>query len=91
VTGGIENLLPEALFEERFYAVEEKHRGDGGVTTIKGLKKEEFCRWVCEERRNSADFAGFERYLVPILEEFVGEEVQRDSRSTGQQGSEATT
>jgi AAA domain, putative AbiEii toxin, Type IV TA system len=72
VPSGIENLLPEALFENRFYSVQEKPRADGGVTSIKSLKKEEFCRWICEERRNPTDFTAFGTHLVPILREFVG-------------------
>lgn len=73
VRGGVENLLPEALFEERFYDVQEKPRADGGGATIKTLRKEEFCRWVCEERKNPADFVAFETYVVPILEAFVSQ------------------
>jgi hypothetical protein len=75
VPSGIENLLPEHLFEDRFYSVQEKSRPDGGTITIKSLKKEEFCRWVCEERKNRDDFAAFETYLVPILREFIGQAV----------------
>jgi len=71
VPSGIENLLPETLFEDKFYLIQEKPRPDGGSTVIKSLKKEEFCRWVCEERKNAADFAAFETHLVPILREFV--------------------
>lgn len=72
VPSGIENLLPETLFEDRFYLIQEKPRPDGGSTVIKSLKKEEFCRWVCEERKSAADFTAFETHLVPILREFVG-------------------
>jgi hypothetical protein len=78
---GMENLLPEQLFEERFYLVQKKPRPDGGTTTIESLKKEEFCRWVCEDRKDRDDFAAFETYLVPILREFIGQAVtsSRDS------------
>jgi len=75
VPNGIENLLPESLFEERFYLVETTPLPDGGSKVIKRLKKVEFCRWVCEKRRDPADFAAFETYLVPILREFVGSAV----------------
>jgi hypothetical protein len=73
VPSGIENLLPEILFEERFYSVQQKPRPDGGTTTIKSLNKEDFCRWVCEERKNPVDFVAFGTHLVPILREFIGQ------------------
>lgn len=72
VPGGIENLLLESLFEERFYDVTERPQNDGGSTTIKKLRKEEFRRWVCEQRKDAADCAAFETLLVPILREFLG-------------------
>lgn len=75
VTSGIENLLPEVLFEERFYSKQEKPRPDGGSAVITTLNKEEFCRWVCEVRKETEDFSAFETYLVPILREFVGSDV----------------
>jgi hypothetical protein len=71
VPSGIENLLPEKLFEDRFYSTHEKPRPDGGSTVIKSLKKEEFCRWVCEQRKDPSDFVAFGTHLVPILREFV--------------------
>lgn len=83
VPSGIENLLPEALFEDRFYSVQEKPRPDGGVAIIKSLKKEEFCRWVCEKRRDPADFAVFETHLVPILREFLVGAVATTSEPRG--------
>jgi len=71
VPKGIENLLPETLFVDRFYPAKEVPGGDGGSTVTKCLKKVEFCKWVCEERKDAADFAAFETLLVPILREFV--------------------
>ena len=65
VTNGIENLFPEALFEDRFYP--ERPRNDGGF--IKELAKTKFCNWICEERKNPDDFAEFDS-IIQILEEF---------------------
>lgn len=79
VPSGIENLLPESLFEDRFYSVKEKPRPDGGIIITKSLKKEEFCQWVCEERKDPADFTAFETHLVPILREFIGSAVTATS------------
>lgn len=70
---GIENLLPESLFEERFYSVQKKPRPDGGLVTVESLDKQRFCDWVCKERRMPEDFVMFETLLVPILRHFVGE------------------
>lgn len=75
IPSGIENLLPETLFEDRFYSTQERARPDGGSVVTKTLKKCEFCRWVCEERRNRADFEAFKTHLIPILLEFAGSAV----------------
>lgn len=68
---GIENLLPVELFEDRFYEHAEKSRGDGGTVVIKSLKKDVFCKWVCDERRSVDDFQQFASLLVPIIREFA--------------------
>ena len=34
------------------------------------LRKKDFCDWICEERRNPADFEKFKE-VVEILREFV--------------------
>ncbi|EZQ12263.1 AAA family ATPase [Acinetobacter sp. Ver3] len=70
VLSGVENLLPESLFEINFYSKEVKETGDGGRTTIEKLKKQEFCDFVC----NSNDKEIFEKYrefIFPIIEEFL--------------------
>jgi hypothetical protein len=67
VTNGIENLFPANLFEDRFYH-KSPTKGDGGY--VMNLDKNEFCNWICEERKNANDFEKFDR-IVDILEEFI--------------------
>ena len=67
VTNGIENLFPANLFEDRFYH-KSSTKGDGGY--VMNLDKNEFCNWICEERKNANDFEKFDR-IVKILEEFI--------------------
>lgn len=67
---GIENLFPVALFENQFYD-EERKKGVHGRDKIEPkFKKKDFCEWICEERRNPADFEKFKE-VVQILKEFV--------------------
>ena len=63
---GIENLFPEALFQDAFYR--EMSLNDGGTT--KHLDKNKFCDRICEERKNPDDFVKFAD-IVKILKEFV--------------------
>ena len=63
---GIENLFPEALFDDDFYR--ERPRDDGG--TINHLDKNKLCDWICDERKNPDDFAKFAD-VVKIFKEFV--------------------
>ena len=67
---GIENLFPSDLFEERFYEEKPKKGIHGKSNMIPEFKKLEFCKWICEERRNPTDFEGFKK-VVKILKEFV--------------------
>ena len=64
---GIENCIPEILFEDRFYSSKPSSKGDGGTTTE--LNKKALCHWICEERKNPDDFAKFAD-IVEILEKF---------------------
>jgi hypothetical protein len=73
VPGGIENLLPDGLFEDRFYSEVTTQLIDGGLKSVKTLNKEMFCRYICEERKKRGDFAAFETYLVPLLREFISD------------------
>jgi energy-coupling factor transporter ATP-binding protein EcfA2 len=60
---GIENLLPEAVFEDRFYDRSEKITADQAI--IRKLRKMDLCRWLCETRR---DPAHFEKFHAPLEE-----------------------
>ena len=67
---GIENLFPVALFEDRFYDEEPKKGVHGRNKIEPKFKKNDFCAWICEERRNPADFEKFKE-VVEILREFL--------------------
>lgn len=71
VTKGIENLLPVELFEARFYHIRRKITEYGGETIISEFRKQEFCEWVCKQRREKNDFLQFEALVVPILRKFL--------------------
>lgn len=69
VVKGIENLLPPELFEDHFYDEQSKPTGYGRDSKIVKFRKAEFCDWVCNQRRDRADFLQFDTLLVPILRE----------------------
>ena len=62
---GIENLLPEEVFEDRFYKTECKLRG-ADEATIKKFKKVDLCKYLCEEKREPSDFENFRTVLETI-------------------------
>ncbi|CDX34230.1 conserved hypothetical protein [Mesorhizobium sp. SOD10] len=66
---GIENLLPETAFEDRFYETVTKRTAD--VTKISKLRKKELCEFLCDERKNPDDFAGF-RPVLEMLADALG-------------------
>jgi len=68
---GIENLLPPELFEERFYDKKTITGDYGEEKIISEFKKTQFCNWICEEKRNSSDFQGFQ-VVVEIIRQFLG-------------------
>jgi hypothetical protein len=69
---GIENLLPSILFESRFYN-EKITEGDyGEQKCIASFNKTAFCEWICNERKNKADFIYFDK-LVDIIKKFIAE------------------
>ena len=77
VKKGIENLLPTALFEPRFYPSKSIVTDYGERRTVEEFNKTTFCRWVCDERRRVEDFGGFSA-VVAILEEFVASTARAD-------------
>jgi hypothetical protein len=59
---GIENLLPENVFEDRFFREEKITSGsDNGM--IRKLRKIDLCNYLCTERREKADFMAFSGFL----------------------------
>ena len=73
VKKGIENLLPQSLFnptDRRFYSQVEKPGSYGEVTVVSEFGKRAFCNYICIERRERADFIGFEE-VIKALEGFA--------------------
>ena len=66
---GIENLFPSHLFKDCFYEEKPKKGIHGKSNVIHDFKKQEFCDWICDVRRDPADFAKFNS-VVEILREF---------------------
>jgi AAA domain, putative AbiEii toxin, Type IV TA system len=71
VTKGIENLFPSELFEEKFYQEKTTTKGYGDESIIREFRKPDFCKWICEERKEKNDFLQFEKLLIPILQKFI--------------------
>ena len=67
---GIENLFPSHLFKDCFYEEKLKKGIHGKSNVIPDFKKQEFCAWICEERRNPDDFEKFKE-VVDILKAFI--------------------
>ena len=66
VKGGIENLFPEHLFEDKFYSKKTKVGNYGEESTYSTFQKMDFCRWICNERENSSDFVNFKEVIEMI-------------------------
>jgi hypothetical protein len=66
---GIENLFPNELFEDRFYKKQIKEGKFGAKNTIIDFDKREFCKWLCEDRKNPEDFKAF-KAVIAILRDF---------------------
>lgn len=60
--GGVENLLPEAAMEDRFYNQTTTRNGTKTVT-IRDIRKVELCNYLCDEQRAPDTFAGFKPSL----------------------------
>jgi len=63
--GGVENLLPVAAFEDRFFEDHSFSRGDD-QGTIRRLDKVALCDFLCDKRRNPDDFAKFRPFLTTL-------------------------
>lgn len=76
VSKGIENLFPAELFEQRFYTKRTINKEYGEENIISEFRKQEFCEWICKQRRDCNDFRQFKELLVPILEEFLSTDTE---------------
>ena len=76
VCKGIENLFPEILFENRFYQKRPLKNGYGG--NFDEFDKPAFCNWICDDRKDSADFEKFDS-VIEILEEFSAAHQSNDT------------
>lgn len=61
---GIENLLPESVFEDRFYETHRKVTADQAI--IKKLQKVVLCKYLCEDVYDESMFERFQRPLEEI-------------------------
>lgn len=66
---GIENLLPNSVFEEKFYNEITKVDDYGAKSVITSLDKMKLCRYLCEEKRLKDDFDKFDS-VISLLDEF---------------------
>lgn len=62
---GIENLLPSAVFEDRFYSESSHQKGTKTIVTT-DLNKVQLCDYLCDEKRDPADFEKFRPELELI-------------------------
>lgn len=69
-TKGIENLLPDCVFREEFYSVNEKRDGYGGVTTIKSLNKMRLCKAICD---SSGSFFNDRHSILEKFSQIIGD------------------
>lgn len=67
---GIENLLPNVVFEDRFF-VDITHGSDKGH--IRELQKIKLCDYLCDEKRAASDFEKFKGILEELLTLLVSE------------------
>ncbi len=67
---GVENLLPERVFEEKFFSSSEKRMGGANTAIVRKLNKVKLCTYLCETERNVDVFEGF-RSSLNMLEEAI--------------------
>jgi hypothetical protein len=67
---GIENLLPPGVIPLEMYDRDERKKESGDRTLTITLNKGKLCHYICQERRDPADFAAFEAVL-DMLQELV--------------------
>ncbi|NRD88953.1 hypothetical protein C8024_05015 [Sphingopyxis sp. BSNA05] len=65
---GIENLLPDDVFEDDMYDSRTKDGKYGNTTIIRQLNKTRLCNTVCDAKTDVATFSGF-KVVFEIIEE----------------------
>lgn len=66
---GIENLLPDIVFEEKFYNTISTTDDYGAKSSHSTLEKVKLCEYLCEEKKSKDDFYKFD-CIVSMLDEF---------------------
>ncbi|ADG79135.1 ATPase AAA-type core domain-containing protein OS=Tsukamurella paurometabola (strain ATCC 8368 / DSM / CCUG 35730 / CIP 100753 / JCM 10117 / KCTC 9821 /NBRC 16120 / NCIMB 702349 / NCTC 13040) OX=521096 GN=Tpau_2531 PE=4 SV=1 [Tsukamurella paurometabola] len=80
---GVENLLPDSVFTEDAYAIQEKPDSYGGGATVKSIKKTYLCEQVCAQPKKSAEiFENFRPTLDAISSLLGTTRPQSDSQTT---------
>jgi hypothetical protein len=70
---GIENLLPDHVYEPRFFENRTMGKGDDkGPVPV--LNKKSLCAFLCDEKRNPADFESFRSILVVLTDLLLSRE-----------------
>lgn len=64
---GIENLLPNTVFEDRFFKTQTKRNG-ADTSEITTLQKVDLCNFLCDDKKDPVDFEGF-RAELQILQD----------------------
>lgn len=71
VKKGIENLFPDHLFTEEFYLPKTKYGDYGEENQIQEFQKMKFCKYICEERKQTEDFVDF-KIIINFIKDCLG-------------------
>jgi hypothetical protein len=71
ISKGIENLFPDILFTANFYTTKTRKGSYGETNQIQEFQKMQFCKWICEQRRDVEDFRDFE-VIVNFIKDCLG-------------------
>jgi hypothetical protein len=71
VKKGIENLFPDHLFTEEFYLPKTKYGDYGEQNQIQEFQKMDFCKWICEQRKQADDFIDF-KIIIEFIKDCLG-------------------
>ena len=69
VKRGIENLFNSDLFTEQFYNEKIEESEYGEQKKIQSFKKTEFCKWICNNKKDRETFSKFSD-IIDFLDEF---------------------